>query len=95
MAAPVAGKILGEILPYLELKEDNEETKINVETVIVPDIKYKTLKEAKQMLKENGLDIKYELEEGDSEEKIVISQVPSGGITVNVGSKINVEVENK
>ena len=52
VAAPVAGQILGEVLPYLELKEDNEETKINNESIKVPDIKYKTLKEAEKILKE-------------------------------------------
>ena len=44
VAAPVAGQILGEVLPYLELKEDSEETKVSNESVIVPDIKYKRLK---------------------------------------------------
>lgn len=95
VAAPVAGQILGEVLPYLELKEDNEETKINNEIVIVPDIKYKTLKEAETILKENGLKIKYDTEEEkiNKEEKIISSQIPSGGITINKDSTVTVTIE--
>lgn len=95
VAAPVAGQILNEILPYLELKEDNEETKVNTETVTVPDIKYKTLKEAETILKETGLKIKYETDEEkvDKEEKIISSQVPSSGITINKDSIVKVTIE--
>ena len=58
VAAPIAGQILGEVLPYLELKQDNEKTKQNVENVTVPDITYKTVKEAEKILKEKNLKIK-------------------------------------
>jgi stage V sporulation protein D (sporulation-specific penicillin-binding protein) len=95
VAAPVAGQILGEVLPYLELKEDNEETKVKAEVVTVPDIKYKTLKEAEQMLKECGLKIKHEINEEkiNKEEKIISSQIPSGGISINAGSTVFVTLE--
>lgn len=95
VAAPVAGQILGEVLPYLELKEDNEETKINNSTVIVPDIKYKTLKEAESILKEYNLKIKYDTNETniDKEQKIISSQVPSSGISINSDSIITVTLE--
>ena len=55
VGAPVAGKVLNEVLPYLELKQDNEKTKQNVENVTVPDITYKTVKEAEKILKEKNL----------------------------------------
>ena len=94
VAAPVAGQILCEVLPYLELKEDNENTKIENKTVTVPDIKYKTLKEAEETLKQYGLNIKYETSEEkiNKEEKIVFSQIPSGGITINEGASVIVEI---
>lgn len=94
VAAPVAGQILGEVLPYLELKEDNEETKITTTTVVVPDIKYKTLKEAEALLKESDLKIKYNTDEEniDKEKKIVSSQIPSSGITINSGSHVSVSL---
>lgn len=95
VAAPVAGQILGEVLPYLELKEDNEETREEESIVTVPDIKYKTLEEAEKILKENGLEIKYENDEEkiNKKEKIVSSQIPSSGITINSGSTVTVTLE--
>lgn len=92
VAAPIAGQILGEALPYLELKEDNEETKVVTETVVVPDITYKTIKEAESILKEVGLKIKYEPQENlDKDVKTIISQVPSAGITINKENTVTVE----
>ena len=66
---------MGEILPYLELKEDNEKTKTETTVVTVPDIKYKTLDEAEKILKETGLKIKYESgkEKINKKQKIVKS----------------------
>ena len=95
VAAPVAGKVLGEVLPYLELKQDNEETKENVETVTVPDITYKTLDEAEKILKESGLKIKYnkEIETKDKKKYTVKEQIPSSGITINVESSVSVTIE--
>lgn len=95
VAAPVAGQILGEVLPYLELKEDNEETKVSNESVIVPDIKYKTLKEAESILKENDLKAQYDIEvnKEDKEKIIVKEQIPSAGITINAGSTVKLKIE--
>ena len=92
VAAPVAGKVLGEVLPYLELKQDNEETKEKVETVVVPDITYKTLEEAEKILKESGLKIKYEgeIDNKDKSNFTVKQQTPSSGITINTESSIYV-----
>ena len=95
VAAPVAGQVLGEVLPYLELKEDNEETKKDTTVVTVPDVKYKTLAEAEKILKESGLNIKYKTgeEKINKKEKIVTSQVPSWGININSGSTVLVTLE--
>ena len=95
MAAPVAGKILGEVLPYLELKQDNEETKEQTESVTVPDVMYKTAEEAEKMMKEAGLEMQCqeELDKIQKKEKIVKEQSPSGGVTINKGSKIQVSFE--
>lgn len=95
VAAPVAGQILGEVLPYLELKEDNEETKINNESIKVPDIKYKTLKEAEKILKENNLKIQYdgEITNKEKESVIIKEQTPSAGINITSGSTIIVKIE--
>ena len=95
VAAPVAGQVLGEVLPYLELKEDNEKTKADTIVVTVPDVKYKTLEEAEKILKESGLNIKYQTGEDkiNKKEKVINSQVPSGGININSGSTVLVTFE--
>ena len=95
VAAPVAGKVLGEVLPYLELKQDNEETKETTETVTVPDITYKTLAEAEKILKESGLEIKFdgEIDSKDKEKIIIKEQIPSSGITINSGSSISISFQ--
>lgn len=82
-------------MPYLELKEDNEETKENKNLVTVPDIKYKTLEEAEKILKESNLNIKYESDEEkiNKKEKVVTSQIPSSGIVINAGSTVQVTLE--
>ena len=89
----MAGKILGEVLPYLELNEDNNETIEEIKSVTVPDITYKNIKEAEEILRENNLQILYEGEiDKSKKDKITIKeQVPSSGIKVNEGSKIAVK----
>ena len=93
VAAPVGGQIFSEILPYLEVNkevlEDDEEEVVN--QVQVPDVMGKTLKEAKQILKENNLEIYLENEEIDMENTYVKNQIPSSGITVNEQSKVIIE----
>lgn len=79
----------------MELKEDNEETKIIKESIKVPDIKYKTLKDAEKILKENNLKIQYdgEITNNDKENTIIIEQTPSAGINITSGSTIIVKIK--
>lgn len=49
VAAPVAGNILSEVLPYLEIKKKEEQT---LEKVSVPNITGMTVKDAKKLLSE-------------------------------------------
>ncbi len=93
VAAPVAGKILGEVLPYLELNQDNKESLEEKKTVTVPDITYKTLKEAEKILKESNLKIEYngDIKNDQKEEIIIKEQIPAYGINVNEESKIIVK----
>ena len=95
VAAPVGGQIFSEILPYLEvnkqvLEEDEEEEEV-IHQIQVPDIMGKSLEEAKQILKENNLEMYLENEEVDMENTYVKNQIPSSGITVNEQSKVVIE----
>lgn len=78
VAAPVAGKIFAEVLPYLEIAKEGEEEKL---TTKVPDLIGKTIQEAKKILKENNLQIKINENEENSE-KLITKQIPEKDITV-------------
>ena len=93
VAAPVGGQIFSEILPYLEVNKEvlEEDEEAIIAQVQVPDIMGKTLEEAKQILKENNLEMYLENEEIDMENTYVKNQIPSSGITVNEQSKVVIE----
>ena len=87
-AAPVAGQMLSEILPYLEVEQGNtDEIEEKIET-IVPDVTNVTLTEAIKVLEEQGFEVKInnETEDLNKDEVIVESQLPNSGITAFQGS---------
>lgn len=93
VAAPVGGQVLSEILPYLELAKDNEKEEDKIEQVTVPEIRKISIKEAKNTLKEVGLELDYEeKEDQDINELIIKEQNPKPGIKVKKGSKISIEI---
>lgn len=83
IAAPIASQVLGEVLPYLEVKNSEETIE---ETVKMPKVTGINLKEARKILKEINLeaDVQGEL----TDESIITKQVPSEGIQINTGSKV-------
>ena len=93
VAAPIASQVLGEVLPYLEIKKDNqdEEEKGEVE---VPNLIGLTRKEAKKTLEEEGLlieakeSLKTNLGEDD---ETIKSQLPKAGIKIKQGSTVYVD----
>ena len=89
VAAPVGGQIFGEVLPYLEIKKEEEEN--NLEQVEIPNIIGISIKEAETKIKETGLEINIEDKEIDKESTIIKEQIPNEGIKVNKGSKIIVK----
>ena len=79
VAAPVGGQILADVLPYLELKKDNEQEEEIIEEVEVPEIRGLNLQEAKKKLQEVSLEITVnrEIAEGEKEEDISVKeQIP-------------------
>lgn len=83
MAAPVAGKILSEVLPYLGVPKEGEENK---NEVYVPDLIGKTIKEAKEILKEKNLEIT--VDENIDQNAKIIRQIPEKDINVLEGTSI-------
>ncbi len=91
VAAPIASQILSEVLPYLEMKKDKAEEIEEIEEVEVPDIKNKTIKEAKKILKDVGLKLEYS-DEVDENQTIIKEQTPRPGIIVKKESNIFIEI---
>jgi len=62
IAAPVAGKIVEETLSYLgvERRYTDKDMEMIAEEVYVPDVRDKTIDEAKKILKEYGLEYRIE-----------------------------------
>ena len=81
VAAPVAGQILGEVLPYMEISREDKEIK---EIVEMPNVTGITYYEAKKLLKEAGIEINSILEA----ETIITDQVPKAGIKITNGTKV-------
>ena len=81
VAAPVAGQILGEVLPYMEISREDKEIK---EIVEMPNVTGITYYEAKKLLKEAGIETNSILEA----ETIITDQVPKAGIKIINGTKV-------
>ena len=90
VAAPIGGKIFSEILPYLEVSQGNQEEIEVVNQVKVPELTGISIKEAKQLAKENNINlvIENEPEELDEENTIIKEQTPKAGITINEGTNV-------
>lgn len=82
VAAPVAGEILGEVLPYLEISREQEVKGI----IEMPNVTGITYKEANDILKEKGLEIKENTEISD--ETIITDQLPKEGIQIQQGTEV-------
>ena len=90
VAAPLAGQIFRELLPYLEVEQGNTDQIEKVETISTPDLIGKSIKEAEKILKENELEINIQnnSEDLDKENNFVKEQTPNAGILVKKKSKV-------
>jgi len=86
VAAPLAGQILGEVLPYLEIKIEEEIVKESVE---MPNVTGITYKEAKQILEENELTVS---ENTEISEEIITDQLPKAGIQITKGTQVKLYI---
>ncbi len=94
VAAPVGGQVLSEILPYLDLKKDNQTDENIKKQVEVPKIEGMTIKEATKILKNLNLNLYVEngTQEIDKENTIIKEQIPKNGIKVYEETKIIVRI---
>lgn len=91
VAAPTGGKILSEVLPYMEVKKEEEKK----EEVRIPNVTGMTIKDAKKTLEDVGLTLKLnvESEEGIDKTKVtIINQIPKEGIKGEIGGNVMCDI---
>ncbi|MCX7921312.1 MAG: penicillin-binding transpeptidase domain-containing protein [Clostridia bacterium] len=83
IAAPVAGKLVEDILNYLGIERQytEDDKKLLMQEVPVPDVRNVTIEEARKILKEKGLEYKVE---GDANNKdaVIMEQTPKPNASV-------------
>lgn len=94
ICAPVVSRILSEVLPYLGIPS-NAETEDNSsentdKTIFLPDIRNKTVAEAKKVLESSGFNVSIL---GDYDE-LVSDQVPKPGTALLSGSTVKIYAKN-
>lgn len=81
IAAPVVSQVLSEVLPYLGIPSNDatEATTNNTSLITIPDLRNKTVSEAKQILKNLGITPVTSA----SDNEIVTVQTPKAGVSVS------------
>mgnify|MGYP001135243966 CR=1 FL=1 len=80
IAAPVVSQVLSEVLPYLGIpSNDTSEVTTNNSLITIPDLRNKTVSEAKQILKNLGITPVTSA----SDNEIVTVQTPKAGVSVS------------
>ena len=88
VAAPVVSQMLSEILPYLGIPSDTTEEENSSENLItVPDVRNKTITEAKKILSDAGFTCKI-TSSGDENSTLVADQTPKPGAQLSGNSII-------
>lgn len=90
IAAPVASQILSEVLPYLGIPSDDlssDESSNQITTTVLPDVRNKTVAEAKKIIEDAGFTCKIS---GTDTSLIVTDQVPKPGASLISGSIVNI-----
>lgn len=90
MAAPVARRVLADTLPYLGIAPQYSADEITGIDVAVPNIKNKSVEEAKKILKELGLEATVN-GSGDT----VLDQVPINGVQIPSTAKVILYTEGE
>lgn len=77
-------------MPYLEVSQGNQDEVEIINQVVVPELEGKTVKEAKQIAKENNINlvIESETEKLDEENVVIKEQTPKAGIVINEGTNV-------
>lgn len=94
VCGPVAGQILSEVLPYLDITSNNTMTTIsqnsaivaNNNSKVVANVRGMSVDNAKSKLEEAGFNVI--CEETDADSSVVVDQMPKGGAYLETGSTV-------
>lgn len=90
IAAPVVSQVLSEVLPYLGIpSDDSSQNTTNTSTITLPDLKNKTISEAKEALNNLGLNC---VTSAKSDE-IVTTQNPKAGVSLSKNGVVKLYTE--
>ena len=98
VAGPVIKQILSEVLPYIGVASNNSSntnsaTNASTKTSILPDVRNKTISEARTLLKDSGFTVKITGDE-DENSTLIVDQVPKPGVTLLEDSTIYLYTSN-
>ncbi len=95
LAGPVVSQMLSEILPQLNVTStsSNTNTQNTQNLITVPEIRNKTISEAKKVLEQAGFTVKVSTT-GDENTELVTNQTPKPGIALSKGSIIYIYDKN-
>ena len=80
IAAPVVSQVLSEVLPYLGIpSDDSSQNATTSSTITLPDLRNKTISEAKQLLEDLGLKAMTTA----SSDEVITSQNPKAGVSLS------------
>jgi len=86
LAGPVVSQILSEVLPYLGIPSNADTEGSTEEMITVPDIRNKTISEAKKILENAG----FKVETSGSLDQLTSDQTPKPGTSLLPGSIIKI-----
>ena len=87
IAAPVAGKIFGDVLPYMKVEPRFSPDEVVYKETKVPEVRGKKLKEVKEIIKASGLESRI-IGQNPNDEDLVTQQSPKPDIVVTTNSQV-------
>ena len=92
ISAPVVSQVLSEVLPYLGIpSNETSSSTTTASTITIPDLKGKTVTEAKNILSDLGIDMVTKA----SGDEIIINQTPKAGVSLAKGGIVKIYTENE
>ncbi len=92
IAGPVVGQILSEVLPYIGVASTSDTDTSNYSTTSMPDVKGKTISQAKNLLNSYGFIV--HIDNSISDNDIITNQMPKAGVHLLDGANVFLYTEN-